>query len=109
MPVDVGEDPDAALDESSGLDVDEPSEKKGRASIRRAPSIVEVSVGELRVSRLSVGELRNTAERIGPSRSAKALMRAWHIVTFVFWVLLFYAVWVAATWRNRPLVEVRRS
>ena len=51
----------------------------------------------------------NTAERIGPSRSAKALMRAWHIVTFVFWVLLYYAVWVAATWRNKPLVEVRRS
>ena len=98
MPVDVGEDPDAALDESSGHTL-APSEEKGRASIRRAPSIVEVSVGEL----------RNTAERIGPSRSAKALMRAWHIVTFVFWVLLFYAVWVAATWRNRPLVEVRRS
>lgn len=108
MPVDVGEDPDAALDESSGHTL-APSEKKGRASIRRAPSIVGVSVGELRVSRLSVGELRNTAERIGPSRSAKALMRAWHIVTFVFWALLFYAVWVAATWRNRPLVEVRRS
>jgi len=104
VPVDVGEDPDAALDESSGHTL-APSEKKGRASIRRAPSIVGVSVGELRVSRLSVGELRNTAERIGPSRSAKALMRAWHIVTFVFWALLFYAVWVAATWRNRPLVE----
>ena len=101
MPVDVGEDPDAALDESSGHTL-APSEKKGRAAIRRAPSSVEVTA-------LSVGELRNTAERIGPSRSAKALMRAWHIVTFVFWVLLYYAVWVAATWRNKPLVEVRRS